>query len=85
MFPVATDKQIFLILLIGLNIAASDLSRKSFVWSNVLFSLASPIGILIGIAIADLPDSLASVSVIFLDRLYKIEGRRVVLILFIVP
>jgi len=45
---------------LGLNIAASDLSRKSFVWSNVLFSLASPVGILIGIAIADLPDSLAS-------------------------
>jgi len=43
---------------LGLNIAQSDLSIKSFVMSNVLFSIASPVGVGIGIAVADLPSSL---------------------------
>jgi len=43
---------------LGLNIAQSDLSVKSFVISNVLFSIASPVGVGIGIAVADLPSSL---------------------------
>jgi len=43
---------------LGLNIAQSDLSVKSFVISNIMFSLASPIGVGIGIAVADLPSSL---------------------------
>ena len=33
---------------LGLNIAQSDLSVKAFVWSNVLFSLSSPVGVAIG-------------------------------------
>merc|ERR1712130_391118 len=32
---------------LGLNIAQSDLSVKAFVWSNVLFSLSSPLGVAI--------------------------------------
>jgi len=43
---------------LGLNIAQSDLSVKAFVWSNVLFSLSSPLGVAIGIALSDLPPSL---------------------------
>merc|ERR1719347_1361127 len=43
---------------LGLNIAQSDLSVKAFVWSNILFSLASPLGVAIGIALSDLPPSL---------------------------
>merc|ERR1719470_405149 len=43
---------------LGLNIAQSDLSVKSFVISNIMFSIASPIGVGIGIAVADLPSSL---------------------------
>jgi len=43
---------------LGLNIAQSDLSVKSFVLSNIMFSIASPIGVGIGIAVADLPSSL---------------------------
>jgi len=43
---------------LGLNIAQSDLSVKAFVWSNVLFSLSSPVGVAIGIALSDLPASL---------------------------
>jgi len=43
---------------LGLNIAQSDLSVKSFVISNILFSIASPVGVGIGIAVADLPSSL---------------------------
>ena len=43
---------------LGLNIAQSDLSVKSFIVSNVVFSLASPIGVGIGIAMTDLPSSL---------------------------
>jgi len=43
---------------LGLNIAQSDLSVKAFVWSNVLFSLSSPVGVAIGIALSDLPPSL---------------------------
>ena len=33
---------------LGLNIAQSDLSVKAFIWSNVLFSLSSPVGVAIG-------------------------------------
>ena len=33
---------------LGLNIAQSNLSKKSFVWSNICFSLSSPIGVGIG-------------------------------------
>ena len=33
---------------LGLNIAQSELSVKAFVWSNILFSLASPLGVAIG-------------------------------------
>jgi len=43
---------------LGLNIAQSELSLKSFVISNVIFSLASPIGVGIGIGMEDLPSSL---------------------------
>merc|ERR1719175_583849 len=43
---------------LGLNIAQSDLSVKAFIWSNVLFSLSSPVGVAIGIALSDLPPSL---------------------------
>ena len=43
---------------LGLNIAQSDLSLKSFILSNVMFSIASPIGVGIGIGMADLPSSL---------------------------
>ena len=43
---------------LGLNIAQSDLSAKSFLISNILFSVSSPIGVGIGIAVADLPPSL---------------------------
>jgi len=43
---------------LGLNIAQSDLSVKSFVMSNIMFSIASPVGVGIGIAVADLPSSL---------------------------
>lgn len=43
---------------LGLNIAQSDLSIKSFLISNILFSISSPVGVGIGIAIYDLPSSL---------------------------
>lgn len=43
---------------LGLNIAGSDLSAKSFIISNIIFSASSPLGLGIGIAISDLPDSL---------------------------
>jgi len=43
---------------LGLNIAQSDLSVKSFVLSNIMFSISSPIGVGIGIAVANLPSSL---------------------------
>jgi len=43
---------------LGLNIAQSDLSPKSFVISNIMFSISSPIGVGIGIAVSDLPSSL---------------------------
>lgn len=43
---------------LGLNIAQSNLSVKSFVVSNIIFSLASPIGLGIGIAVTDLPNTL---------------------------
>jgi len=43
---------------LGLNIAGSDLSVKSFIISNVIFSVSSPLGLAIGIGVSDLPDSL---------------------------
>lgn len=43
---------------LGLNIAQSNLSIKSFIMSNILFSISSPIGVGIGIAISGLPPSL---------------------------
>ena len=45
---------------LGLNIAQSELNIRSFVISNIVFSLAGPIGIGIGIGISDLPPSLPS-------------------------
>ena len=45
---------------LGLNIAQSDLNIRSFIISNIVFSLAGPIGIGIGIGISDLPPSLPS-------------------------
>jgi zinc transporter 1/2/3 len=44
---------------LGLNIAQSNLSVRSFVLSNVLFSLSSPVGVGIGIGLSDLPSSLS--------------------------
>ena len=40
---------------LGLNIAQSELSLRSFIISNIMFSLASPVGVGIGIAMAGLP------------------------------
>ena len=45
---------------LGLNIAQSSLSRRTFVISNVLFSLSSPIGVGFGIAMEGLPPSLST-------------------------
>ncbi len=47
----------------GLNIAQSNLSVKSFVLSNLAFSLASPLGLIIGIFVADQPSSLPQVTI----------------------
>jgi len=44
---------------LGLNIAQSQLSVRAFVWSNVLFSVSSPVGVAIGIGLSDLPETLA--------------------------
>lgn len=43
---------------LGLNIAQSNLSVRSFIVSNIIFSIASPIGLGIGIAVTDLPNTL---------------------------
>jgi len=43
---------------LGLNIAQTDVSNKNFLMSNIIFSIASPIGVGVGIAVADLPPSL---------------------------
>ena len=43
---------------LGLNIAQADVSNKNFMMSNIMFSIASPIGVGVGIAVADLPPSL---------------------------
>lgn len=43
---------------LGLNIAQSELSVKAFLISNLIFSLASPVGLSIGILLTDLPSSL---------------------------
>lgn len=44
---------------LGLSIAQSNLSVKSFILSNILFAVSSPIGIGIGIGLLELPQSLA--------------------------
>ena len=45
---------------LGLNIAQSSLTRRSFIISNVIFSLSSPLGVAFGIAMEDLPASLST-------------------------
>ena len=45
---------------LGLNIAQSSLTQRSFILSNVIFSLSSPVGVGFGIAMEDLPDSLST-------------------------
>ena len=45
---------------LGLNIAQSSLTLRSFVLSNVIFSLSSPVGVGLGIAMEDLPESLST-------------------------
>ena len=45
---------------LGLNIAQSSLSQKNFVISNVIFSLASPLGLLLGMAMEGFPASLSN-------------------------
>ena len=45
---------------LGLNIAQSSLTRRSFIISNVIFSLSSPVGVGLGIAMEDLPDCLST-------------------------
>jgi len=46
----------------GLNIAQSNMTVKSFILANLAFSLASPLGLIIGIFVADQPSSLPQVS-----------------------
>ena len=43
---------------LGLNIAQSDLNLKNFLISTVIFSLASPLGVGVGILMMGLPPSL---------------------------
>ena len=43
---------------LGLNIAQSDLNKRNFLLSTVIFSLASPVGVIIGILMMGLPPSL---------------------------
>lgn len=43
---------------LGLNIAQSDLNLKKFLISTVIFSLASPLGVGVGILMMGLPPSL---------------------------
>merc|ERR1719233_1474356 len=43
---------------LGLNIAQSNISRMKFTSSIIMFSISSPIGVGIGMAVADLPPSL---------------------------
>lgn len=43
---------------LGLNIAQSNVSRMKFTSSIIMFSISSPIGVVIGMAVADLPHSL---------------------------
>ena len=45
---------------LGLNIAQSSLTVRSFVISNVIFSLASPLGVAIGMGLEGIPPSLPS-------------------------
>ena len=45
---------------LGLNLAQSSLTARSFVISNVIFSLASPLGVAIGMALEGIPPSLPS-------------------------
>merc|ERR1719427_1604392 len=43
---------------LGLNLAQSSLSTRSFLLSTVVFSLASPVGVGLALAISDLPSSI---------------------------
>ena len=43
---------------LGLNLAQSNLSLKNFITSNIIFSIASPIGISIGIGMSSMAQSL---------------------------
>jgi len=43
---------------LGLNIAQSSLSVRAFVFSSITFSLASPLGVAIGIGLCGLPPSI---------------------------
>lgn len=43
---------------LGLNIAQSNISRMKFTSSIIMFSISSPIGVGLGMAVADLPPSL---------------------------
>jgi len=43
---------------LGLNLAQSSLSTRSFLLSTVVFSLASPVGVGLALAILDLPSSI---------------------------
>jgi len=44
---------------LGLNIAQSNLGITAFLTANIIFSLASPLGVAVGIGLSDLPASLA--------------------------
>jgi len=43
---------------LGLNIAQSNLSVRAFVFSSITFSLASPLGVAVGIGLSGLPPSI---------------------------
>ena len=58
---------------LGLSIAQSNLSVKSFILSNVLFAVSSPIGIGIGIGLLELPQSLA---VDVTEGVLQVRGQR---------
>ena len=45
---------------LGLNMTQSNLSSRNFIVSSVVFSLASPLGVMVGILMSDLPPSLPS-------------------------
>ena len=45
---------------LGLNLAQSNLSLKNFIMSNIIFSIASPVGISIGIGMSSMAQSLSN-------------------------